>query len=74
MLGDIKKHLGHGRAILERAIAELSESDPVSLELETAVFALENAHQNIEDFIAKCKIIEDFNPENLRKILMASKG
>ncbi|MFC1856714.1 hypothetical protein ACFL9U_01665 [Thermodesulfobacteriota bacterium] len=73
LLGVIRKHLGHGRGILEGARMELGENDPVSLELETAVSALENAHQNIADFIQKCKIIEDFNPENLRKILMASK-
>lgn len=68
-LGEIEAHLKAGEALLEKIKAALGEEDPVYQKLETAMAVYENAHESVDSFIERGKIIEDFEPEDLTRML-----
>jgi hypothetical protein len=63
MLIGIEKLMTQGRMLLETAATALGRDDPVFGKLETAVVVWENTRRDIESFIDRCRMIEDFNPE-----------
>jgi uncharacterized protein (UPF0147 family) len=72
-LGEIKKQLNQGQKLLETAGKVLGEDDPVFNKLTTAVAVWESTHHDIESFIERCKIIENFKPDILEAIFKTSR-
>lgn len=60
ILNDMDAHLENGLRILQKSKTLLGEDDPVFIRLEAAMGALVNAQRNMEAFVEKGKIIEDF--------------
>jgi len=67
-LDDIARHFKDGTKLLNKIKDQLGDEDPIYHKLETVMKVYENAYLNIEDFIDKGKIIEDFEPEDLEQI------
>ncbi len=67
-LDDITRHFQAGIKLLHQIKDQLGDDDPIHLKLESVMKVYENAYLNIENFINKGKIIEDFEPENLEQI------
>jgi len=65
MLGEIESHFKKGKTILKKMKDLLGVDDPIYQKLETVMTVYENAYNNIEFFIEKGKIIEDFQPDTL---------
>jgi hypothetical protein len=57
---DIDVYLNQGLQILQKAKSLLGEDDPVYARFESAMHALVNAHSNIENYMKKGSIIEEF--------------
>lgn len=68
---EIKRHFQQGWRLMERLQASLEPEDPVLTKMETVMGAYVNAYNTIEAFIEKGKIIEDFDPEMMKQILLA---
>ena len=60
LLEELRKYLGQGQKILEKTRRFLGEDDPVYEKLEPAMKTLSGTHRNIEQFVEKGKVIEDF--------------
>ena len=60
ILNDMDAHLESGLKILQKSRTLLGEDDPVFIRLESAMKALVNAQRNMEAFVERGKIIEDF--------------
>ena len=60
ILNDLDAHLDSGLKILQKSKKLLGENDPVYIRLESAMRALVNAQRNMEAYVEKGKIIEDF--------------
>ena len=60
ILVEITRHLKQGQNILKKTGMLLGKEDPVFNKLETALAVYENARRNIETFVEKGKVIEDF--------------
>ena len=60
LLEELRKYLGQGQKILDKAKRLLGEDDPVYEKLEPAMKTLSGTQRNIEVFVEKGKIIEDF--------------
>jgi len=60
ILEDLNVHLEEGLKLLQKARGLLGEDDPVYLKLETAMGACVSVHNNIQNFVEKCEIIEEF--------------
>jgi hypothetical protein len=60
ILSDMAKHLEHGEKILQKSKQLLGKDDPVYCKFEAVIAACENAYNNIESFIERGEIIEDF--------------
>ena len=60
ILNDMDAHLESGLKILQKSRTLLGEDDPVFIRLESAMKALVNAQHNMEAFVERGKIIEDF--------------
>ena len=60
LLEELRKYLGQGQKILEKTRRFLGEDDPVYEKLEPAMKTLSSTHRNIELFVEKGKIIEEF--------------
>jgi hypothetical protein len=60
ILRDINAHFEQGLRILTKTRELLGEDDPVYARLENAMGACINARDNIEQFVEKCEIIEEF--------------
>ena len=60
ILKDMDAHLENGLGILQKSKRLLGEEDPVFIKLESAMRALVNAQRDLEDFVEKGDIIEDF--------------
>jgi hypothetical protein len=60
ILDDLKEYLTVGEKILKKAKRSLGEDDPAYDRMESAMIGLVNAHDDIEAFVEKGKIIEDF--------------
>jgi hypothetical protein len=60
ILQDINIHLEQGLKILNKTRELLGENDPVYTKLEAAVGACMHARENIDQFVERCEIIEEF--------------
>jgi hypothetical protein len=60
ILRDIGEYLKLGKKILGKSRKFLGEDEPVTIEFEKVERACKNAFRNIEDFVEKGKVIEDF--------------
>lgn len=60
ILRDMNENMEHGLKILQKSRTLLGEEDPVFLRWESAIKTLVNTRRDIEAFIEKGKIIEDF--------------
>lgn len=58
---EIKEFLKQGEKLLKKSRALLGEDDPVYGKFECAMTVLLNAHSDIEFFVEKGKVIEDFD-------------
>lgn len=65
---DIVRHFKAGTKLLNQIEDQLGDEDPIYHKLATVMKVYENAYLNIEDFIDKGKIIEEFAPEDLEQI------
>lgn len=70
MLIEIAKHLEEGERLLNNAKGIFGAEDTISQKLEAVMTVYENAYHHIASFIEKGKIIEEFQPENLARILI----
>ncbi len=69
MLAGISRHFKSGLRLLDNLERELGPDDPVYAKFESAMVYYENAYNHMDYFIEKGKIIEDFDPEIMRRIL-----
>lgn len=60
ILKDINAHFEHGLKILNKSKELLGENDPVYSKLEVAMAACMHARDNIDQFVERCEIIEEF--------------
>jgi len=70
MLNEIAKHLKEGEKILSNAKGIFGAEDTICQKLESVMTVYENAYHHIASFIEKGKIIEEFQPEDLKRILI----
>ncbi len=73
MLEDIARHLEDGERLLNKAEGIFGEEDMISRKLESVMALYENAYHHIASFIEKGKIIEEFQPEDLKRIVIITK-
>ena len=60
ILNEITKHLEDGEKILQKSEKLLGKDDPVYCKFESVIAAFTSAYNNIESFIEKGEIIEDY--------------
>lgn len=60
ILNEMTKHMEHGEKILQKSEKLLGKDDPVYCKLKSVIAACENTYTNIESFIERGEIIEDF--------------
>ena len=72
MLDKIASHFMEGDKLLNKVRDILGVEDPVYQRLKTVMAVYESTYHNIESFIEKGKIIEDFQPDVLEQIYTAS--
>jgi hypothetical protein len=60
ILNDMNEHLADGLKILQKSKSLLGEDDPVFIRLASAIKSMANAQSNVNAFIEKGDIIEDF--------------
>ena len=60
ILNEITEYMSRGEQLLAKSKKMLGEDDPVYQKFETAMRVTRNAHYNIESFVEKGKVIEDF--------------
>jgi len=65
---EITAHFEQGKEILDKAMTALGEDDPLCDKFEAAMAVYANAYQNIDSFIERSKIIEDFDHDLRVKI------
>jgi len=70
MLNEIAKHLEEGERLLSNAKEIFGVEDPISQKLESVMTVYKNAYHHIASFIEKGKIIEEFQPEDLKRIVI----
>jgi hypothetical protein len=70
MLNEIAKHLQEGEKLLSRTREMFGIEDTIYQKLESVMTVYENAYHHIASFIEKGKIIEEFQPEDLKRILI----
>ena len=63
ILGEITSHYKEGEKLLKKTRDLLGFEDPIYYEFESVMNIYENVYNNIESFIEKSKIIEDFQPD-----------
>lgn len=73
ILGEITKHFKDGEKLLKKIRELLGEEDPIYHRLVTVMTLYENANDNIESIVEKGKIIEDFKPDDLKRLLTISR-
>jgi hypothetical protein len=64
----IHKHLQAGLKLLEEAVDELGDQDPISDRLGNAMGVYESAFKHMAAFIAKSEGIETFEPDDYAKV------
>jgi len=72
--GGIRRHLGHGRQMVDTMIAELGEDDPVVAKMISVMENYNGAARAIETFLERTSGIEDFDPEDLNQIEVHFEG
>jgi predicted DNA-binding protein YlxM (UPF0122 family) len=60
ILNDMNEHLADGLKILQKSKSLLGEDDPVFIRLASAIKSMANAQSNVNAFVEKGDIIEDF--------------
>jgi hypothetical protein len=70
MLDEIAKHLEEGEKLLSSTREMFGAEDTMYQKLEPVMTVYENAYHHIASFIEKGKIIEEFHPEDLKRILI----
>ena len=60
ILNDMNKYLADGLKILQKSKSLLGEDDPVFIRIAVALKSLANAQSNVDAFVEKGDIIEDF--------------
>ncbi len=70
MLNEIAKHLEEGERLLSNAKGIFGAEDMICQKLESVMTVYENAYRHIASFIEKGKIIEEFQPEDLKKFVI----
>jgi len=70
MLDEIAKHLEEGEKLLSSTREMFGVEDTIYQKLESVMTTYENAYHHIASFIEKGKIIEEFQPEDLKRILI----
>jgi len=70
MLNEIAEHLEEGERLLNKAKKIFGEEDTICQKLESVMTVYDNAYHHIALFIEKGKIIEEFHPEDLKRILI----
>lgn len=68
---DIARHFNEGRVLLGKLESVLGDEDPLFGRLESLMGHYRNTYEGMLDFMEKGKSIEAFQPEMLRKILIA---
>lgn len=63
ILGEITSHYKEGEKLLKKTRDLLGFEDPVYYKFESVMNIYENVYNNIESFIEKSKIIEEFQPD-----------
>jgi hypothetical protein len=70
MLNEIAEHLEEGERLLNKTKEIFGEEDTICQKLESVMTVYDNAYHHIASFIEKGKIIEEFQPEDLKRILI----
>jgi len=70
MLNEIAKHFEEGEKLLSSTREMFGIEDTIYQKLESVMTVYENAYHHIASFIEKGKIIEEFQPEDLKRILI----
>jgi hypothetical protein len=70
MLNEIAEHLEEGKRLLNKTKEIFGEEDTIYQKLESVMTVYDNAYHHIASFIEKGKIIEEFHPEDLTRILI----
>jgi hypothetical protein len=70
MLNEIARHLEEGERLLNKTKEIFGEEDTIYQKLESVMTVYDNAYHHIASFIEKGKIIEEFHPEDLTRILI----
>ena len=70
MLNEIAKHLEEGEKLLSSTREMFGKEDTIYQKLESVMTVYENAYHHIASFIEKGKIIEEFQPEDLKRIVI----
>ncbi len=65
---EITEHFEKGKQLLNKSFMALGEEDPLCDKLEAAMAFYANAYKNIDYFIERSKIIENFDPDLVVKI------
>jgi hypothetical protein len=60
ILGEIREYVRQGEVLLKKCSALLEEDDPVYDKFRTAMASCRNAHDDIQSFVEKGNMIEDF--------------
>lgn len=70
MLNEIAKHLEEGERLLNKTKEIFGTEDTIFQKLESVMTVYDNAYHHIASFIEKGKIIEEFHPEDLTRIVI----
>ncbi|HSQ85153.1 MAG TPA: hypothetical protein VLM43_10565 [Desulfobacterales bacterium] len=70
MLNEIARHLEEGERLLNKTKEIFGEEDTIVQKLESVMTVYDNAYHHIASYIEKGKIIEEFHPEDLTRILI----
>ena len=70
MLNEIARHLEEGERLLNKTKEIFGEEDTIVQKLESVMTVYDNAYHHIASFIEKGKIIEEFHPEDLARIVI----
>jgi hypothetical protein len=70
MLNEIAEHLEEGERLLNKTKEIFGEEDTICQKLESVMTVYDNAYHHIASFIEKGKIIEEFHPEDLARIVI----
>jgi len=68
MFGKITDHFKEGKSLLYKLRNVLGVEDPVCQKLETVMAVYENAYANIEVFVERSMIIENFDPDTFKEM------